>query len=388
MPPNEQNSNNEPPALPAPVSSGATPPDNGSNPAETPQTFASQQAAFAQSSQPQQPVPQGPVPGAQPSIAQNPPPDQSPPRPIDTFGQPDLYKLQHLPKHGKSPLLALLIVVVLVIVIGGGAFALFHSKQPAPNEVFQDAVASALSTSQLAQQTVVTGTSNATESTRYDLADMKNPKVSTDTSVTPSKTYGLQYKGYATLSDSYLILESAGVKGQSSGQSASQPKKWLQVRRGNSLSSVIKGGSIPDPAVELFGDFIFGNFPAKQRSQLVAYTINNNIYQYDADKVAKSTLNGQPVFVYDITENVPKLKLLNQKAAADMGMNSDLYKTLFTAAGADYAKTGKLYISVKQHRLLKVVTKSGGSTGTTTYKYDNLPAMPPQPAHAAPEYKS
>jgi hypothetical protein len=328
---------------------------------------------------PDQPPPQPSQTPPPPPHGQSPDPQQfftssSPPPPSAGYGF-----IQNTPlppkRRGNKWIIAVTAVIILIIIVVGATIALSRKQpkqqQETPVTAFRQMLVTSLSTGQVAQQTTVANHDKLGQQTRFDVSDITNPKV-----LMKIKTGSYDYNGYATLQNSYLNYQHFNTGNSKYDQQLSSLIGiWFQIKQNGQDSPGYdsKQTTLIDPFVNFFGDFDFGNFPANDRQQLVQYLVSNKVYQYDPSKVATAQLNGKDVYVYPVQENAAKLKQFNLKVAAFMGADTSRVNPILTHLKDTSVK---MYVTKDTHQLIKV--ENNGSV--VTYQYNNLQALPPEPA--------
>ena len=265
-------------------------------------------------------------------------------------------------------------VVVAALLVASGSFMWQQAHKPKPAEVFTGALTELMSSKTVTQSA---GSSSLSQSVAYDTTNLKDPKVFVNVAL---KSNGLTNKlsGYGTLKNQYLKYTSFG----SSAIDAKVPtlvNKWIQMRKDGKVLTDVDGESVGlvDPRVLMYGDLVTGNFSASDRQKLLSYIMANKVYKYDVKHVTTSTVNGDKVYVYPVTENIPKLKELNRKVAVIMGLSPADIKAALDNLGT--AGTTKLYINMNNKQVVKYTTSQDGQNITgayTDYDTTSLPAEP------------
>jgi hypothetical protein len=269
----------------------------------------------------------------------------------------------------------LLLSLAITVLLTATASAMWQqSHQATPDEVFTGAITKLMSTKTVTQSA---SSSTISQSFAYDGSNIKDPRVSISVAL---KSSGLVNKlsGYGTLKDEYL-------KYTSFGSSAIDDKvptlvnKWIQLRKdGATLKDVdAESEGLVDPRVLAYGDLMMGNFSASDRQKLVNYVTTNKVYKYDTKKVTTSTVNGDKVYVYPVTENIVKLKELNKKVAAIMGVSPTDIKAALDQLGT--SGTTKLYIDIHNKQVVKYTSTQDGNTITGAYTDYDTTSLPTEP---------
>lgn len=123
-------------------------------------------------------------------------------------------------------------------------------------------------------------------------------------------------------------------------------------------------GSNQTLAQMLLGLFPMGNVPAEDRDEILDFMKENSVFSANYNKVKKETMNGRPVYTYEVQLlPQPYVEMLKRYGAA-VGL-SDQVTNLNPADYADSAPT-KLTVSIdvlsRHLRLLKLDPSSGGRT--------------------------
>lgn len=268
----------------------------------------------------------------------------------------------------------LLISLAGVFVVALGTSLWWQNHQASPQEVFTGALTKLMSTKTVTQST---SGSNISESFAYDGSNIKNPKVNISVAL---KSSGLTNKlsGYGTLRNGYMKYTSFGSPAIDD-KVPSLVNKWIQLRKDGVVLKDVDAESegMVDPRVLAYGDLMVGNFSANDRQKLLDYITANKIYGYDVKHVTTSIVHGSKVYVYPVTENVSKLKELNKKVAAIMGVSDSDIKTALDQLGT--SGTTKLYVDIHSKQIVKYTTTQDGETVTgayTDYDTTSLPAEP------------
>ncbi|MDB5181340.1 MAG: hypothetical protein JWP13_103, partial [Candidatus Saccharibacteria bacterium] len=277
--PNNVSGQSFPQNQPAPSSYGPPRPTQQPAPVPNPGSFAQQYIP----QQPNLPAPQtgaADVTGQQPQNYNAP---SYPQQPISnsyqsyqdqqpSYGQPK--------KSGKRMLLAGALFAGLLLIAGGAIFA-YASMRTTPDSVFEDAVENSLSTRQVAQ------TLEADEGNielLYDVSNAKDPRVHARTQAS-FMNLTFDFEQYATLKDGYVkYSDYAGIL-EPGKPIVNFKDKWMQERKDGASAS---GGSLfPSAHLHLFGDWIFGNFSAKDKNDLKDFIVKEKVHTYDPTKVEK-----------------------------------------------------------------------------------------------------
>ncbi len=324
-----------------------------------------------------------PEPRVVPPAGQTPVGPSSSPNPGATFTpdtehfQPSVYQAPqptHTPKQ-KFKLNKKLLVVwgprvaaVVILVIGMLAFI---KMRPTPNKVFASALEVALSTKQVeGQYHSADGNDNA--SIKYNVSDIKKPKVSVDANI---QSLGVKAEGYGNLQNTYFKITSLNT---AQGSDSQIINKWVQLRKNGKAEAPISSfATLGDPHIVTLGSFIFGNFPSGDRQELINFLLENNVYSYNAKAVKEEKLDKHSVYVYEVIIDLEKLKEFHIKVGMLMGLDpTDVAKNFSVFRPASSAK---LYIRKDNKQLIKVAITQGESTATTDYLNYNKTDLPAEP---------
>jgi hypothetical protein len=312
-------------------------------------------------------------------------------------------KSSALARHDRLRKRVVTAVIVIMVVLIGAVGYLAHRQANSPSQVFQKSLALALSTSSVSQKQVTklsnyTPKSNTVTFTiQYDVANVGSPSVAAvETSHVLNDTFNV--KTYADSSNSY-----GGVfvqTGKSSDPIVPTLNKWVQIRKDGtydpnyvatkdtvstgSLPSVAFGATLTDDRLFLLGQYIFGNFSASDRSNLLNFINANDIFKYNPKTVTTTTLNGQKVYVYHVTFNTAALSRYNEKVAKLFNISPADLQTFLRQLNLAIDKTNTLYIAVHSHQLVQVQTNVGLEKITDSYSNYNDVTMPAVPKPGIP----
>jgi hypothetical protein len=284
------------------------------------------------------------------------------------------------PKLNKNPSKRSLFfsaLAIALLLLGFVCFTLYTNWKNNPDTIFSQSLSNNLSTSLLEKQTnIQTSLGISKTIVHFDISNVKNARVAYDLSFDNQYTHqSLTMKAYADAKNSLAGAYTGDIILTSN--LAPTLNKWL-VLRNNGVTDAVYAQALTQPATSylrafpdsrlmLFGQVIFGNFSKKDRSEIMAYIMNNHIYSYTAKDVVHSTLNGRQVNIYDTTINTAKLKILNYQAAAIFGINAHELDTSTVGKNLYKVKYAKMYIDVDSKQLLRVDEKiSVGSQAMTT----------------------
>lgn len=264
-------------------------------------------------------------------------------------------------------------IVVLIVLAAGGAWW-WYAQAHTPSKVFTAALSKLLQTKTVMQ---TTSDSDTTGAVAFDLTDVKDPKVSMNIAI-KADNLTLKVSGYGTLDNNYIKYVSFG-NDQADAVYKSIVNKWIQIRADGKLAegANLNVAPLSDPRYLAFGDIFVGNFSTKDREDILNYIIANKVYAYDANHVTTDKVHGKKVYVYSVTENVPKLKELNKKVAAMMGLQPSDIQTALN--GLDTTGTVKLYIDISSKQIVRYAIDEGSSHITGSYTGYNTTSLPQQP---------
>lgn len=301
-------------------------------------------------------------------------PDGGATAPESTTGSPALSPVQPAPDGGKNKKVALVAVAVVLLAVAGAGLWWWNAQRNTPDKVFTSALSKLLSTKTITQSATQEG---ATGTVAYDIADIKNPKLSV---AFTQKDSGMTIRmsGYGTLQNDYVKYTSFGSAMVDNALDG-MVDKWVQLRVDGKMADGVDADmvSLADPRYMLFGDLIMGNFSASDRQKFLNYIAANKVYNYDPKKVVTETVHGKTVYVYSMTENVPKLKELNKQAAKLSGIQvADIQPAL-----DDLGKIGttKVYIDVSTKEIVQYTTTDDGVAVSGSYTEYDTTSLPQEP---------
>jgi hypothetical protein len=276
-------------------------------------------------------------------------------------------------------------IVLVILVIVGCVMALVLSKSTTPTSAFNDALSNALSTKNLEQTASAAGSSI---DIKYNVANIESPVISSAASL---DLFGenAALTGYGTFSNSYIKYKTITSTEGSTASLDDILNKWVQVKTDGKVAANADASleQLIDPTYNFFGQYIFGNFSASQRSTLTSYIESNDIYKFNAKNVTKTTLNGASVYKYQVTLNTTKLTDLNNKVAAMINLPKNDYQDI-TSVLSDGPSSATMYVDTSSKELVKVTATTQGVTETINYKNFNDTTLPsaPQPQLTFAEY--
>lgn len=269
-------------------------------------------------------------------------------------------------------------VVALIIVVGGGAigFALWQKSLNSPAAVFKDAIVNSLATSYMQEDISSQG------NTATVLVNDSNPsQPKSDTQVTLN-IFGMNMtmEGYGSTTNGFVKMS---MKKTGNSQIDSVLGKWTQVETNGQLAKGANSSilGLIDPYQMILGQWITGNFGSSQRAMLANYAVTQNVYNYDAAKVTSGTVNGQPVYVYNVTLNQNALKNYNHQVGQALGLQSSKVNTELSNGGAANVKSASIDIYKNSKEIAKVntVDPTDGNS-TITYSFGSSIQFPSQPS--------
>jgi hypothetical protein len=123
---------------------------------------------------------------------------------------------------------------------------------------------------------------------------------------------------------------------------------------------------------QLIGPVIIGNYPAQARKQLADYLVSQKVYALNSKSVQTDSEASEKTYILPVTLNVGYLKVSWQSAAANLGLApADIQSGIDNLAQLKDTK-GSLYITAKEHKIVKFTGTSASGEFTYTYKnYDH-----------------
>jgi hypothetical protein len=267
--------------------------------------------------------------------------------------------------------------LALAVMIGGVVYWLhWRSNRNNPDTVFQDALQSSLSTTQLqANTTAPTGTMQVD----YDFTNLKDPLVSSQAAI---QIYGapFQIEGYGSAQNTYASYAKLPVNIPASITNVAQ-NSWIQLRSKGmeppTVSAVL--ANLADPRYQAFGPLVFGNFPASERTRLVNFLLAQHIYAYRPARVSKTTVAGAAVYAYPVSLNINYLKIFIQSAATIEGFDPSEVQTAVNALNTWRGSSATLYVSATSHRFVEALFQQGGQQTTVVYSAYNTASLLNEP---------
>ena len=267
---------------------------------------------------------------------------------------------------------------LLVLGVGGAIAVWLHvqSVRSNPLTVFNDALNSSLSTTQLqANTTAPTGNRQID----YDFTQTKNPLISSQSTVSLYGT-AFQIAGYGSAQNTYVSYASFPPFITKNISSVAQAA-WVQLRSKGVDPPTVSGtlNNLADPRYENFGPLVFGNFPIATRTRMVNFLLAQHMYVYQIAKVSKTTLNGAAVLAYPVTLNVNYLKIFVQSAAVSEGFAPNDVQAAVNALTGFKDSMATFYVSAKTHRFVRTTFRQNGQVTTTDYSDYNSATLLNEP---------
>jgi hypothetical protein len=282
-------------------------------------------------------------------------------------------------RRGKTLVVGLVSLLALAGLASGGAFYTNQQTQPTPDKVFAAAIENSLTTQSVTQS--YTQDKN-TATLQYDLSRSNDPRVYAEAKLS---VLGITIDAaqYASLQNSYLSLNEFGGTLKEPSL-ASYKSKWMQIRKDGEdvdggFESIGLTLFMPEARSLLFGDWLFANLPADQRSALQSYIVDQKVYSYDSTKVSKETVDGAEAFVYNVSFDKGEWLEMNKKMAAIWKVDSQAIADDLEIAYDEDSKL-KIYIDIKTKRIVKAVaTNSSPASATSVYSAYNTTTLPQEP---------
>lgn len=269
-------------------------------------------------------------------------------------------------------------VVALIVFVGGGAtgFALWQKSLNSPAAVFKDAIVNSLATSYMQEDISSQG------NTATVLLNDSNPSQPKSDMQLTLNIFGtnVTMAGYGTSSNGFVEMN---MKKTGDAQIDNVLGKWAQVETNGRLAKGANSSTMAlvDPYQEILGHWITGNFSVSERTSLANYAVDKNVYEYNASKVTSSTVNGQPVYVYNVTVNQNALKNYNLQVGQALGLSSSKVSNELSNGGIANVKSSliDIYKNSKQIAKVNTVDPTDGNS-TITYTFGSSVQFPSQPS--------
>jgi len=263
--------------------------------------------------------------------------------------------------------------VVLVAGLFGGATMLLLQRQAdhnSPQQVFNSALQSALSTTQLK-----TDTGDSVNHATVSLDFTVPTKIVSSSQSTVNINGGVaQISGYGSVDSTYISYQK--LPSSTSATTAAVAKDaWVQLRQKSVLppgvSAVLTNAA--DPRFQAFGPIVFGNFPDKTQSQLLTFISSHDVYHFDPKQVKKLTREGKTVLVYPVKLNSGSLSILNESAASSEGLKPGDVQAAMSFISSLKDTTVTIYVDAGSRQFTGVDIEQGGQTTSFRYSsYDHV----------------
>ena len=264
----------------------------------------------------------------------------------------------------------------LAVVAASAWFLLL--KPDSPDAVFKKSLENALSTKSI-QIEMKEGSGNYTLTTvtKIDTSDVTNPKSS---SVITDEYNGEKSTSefYSTSKDAFFKIADTGLYGLSELSSVSG--KWVQAQKDgqspgvDTYSALSYTGSY---SWSFFGYFINGNFESDQKKEFTDFLLENEVYDYNADRVKTRTVDGKKQLVYDVDVSEEDLKEFNKQVAKSIDVDERKVEENYVLSSSDIKID--FYIDPKQKRVTKVKINDSGISMEVKFTGFNSTTVPPAP---------
>ena len=319
---------------------------------------------------PQQPETMQPSAPA-PNPYQNPQPATPAPTPIQHEApKPHEFKPAK-PKKRKKILIILAIVVASLLVIAGiVSLARAQAAWNNPDKAMKDAITNNLKLKKVQSQTQSESINSTTE---YDFTSLKNPIISTESSI-PQPKGPINMTGYGSVKNNYFSytklpsnLNSQGVKNAIDAV--------VQTREDGVKFKGVDGmpEKVSDPRYQVISPLLIGNYDEKTRTQLTDFMINNKVYGYDINKVSGEKINDEAVMAYPVKVNLSYLRVSNQSAVFNMGFDPAEVQLGIDNLGYLEGAKVTIYIRKSDHKFARIKVEKNGQTRIIDYsKHDDV----------------
>lgn len=302
---------------------------------------------------------------ATPSPAPVPTELTAPEQPAPAAVEPAVQKRSHWLRTA----LKVFFVVLVTAAFGGGAFAILHMQAThnSPQEIFSNALQSALSTTQLQ-----TDTSDSVNHSTVNLDFTVPTKVTSSSLSTVSINGGAAIiRGYGSVASTYISYQKL-PPATSTATAVVAKDAWVQLRQKSVLppgvSAVLTNAA--DPRFQAFGPIVFGNFPTKTQNQLLNFANNHHVYDFDPKKVTRITREGKTLLVFPVKLNTSELEILNESAGGSEGLNSGDVQAAVSFIESLKTATVTMYVAASSRQFTGVDIEQGGQT--TSFRYSNF----------------
>lgn len=259
---------------------------------------------------------------------------------------------QWTPPHShflKKPKFLIPLILILAAIIAFIVLAVMHGINS--GNLFDQALGNALSTKNFTQYNT-DGKSYMT--IQYDVSKPSDTIVRSDGKLAPSGST-IAFNGYGTFKNSFMKFTTFTSDGKPAQPGALN--KWFQVRKDgfDASSGYFAALFQNDPHASFFGDLIFGNFSPSDKSKLLNYIHQHNVYKIDPKKVQHTTYKGEKVAVYDMTENKDALIAFNKFVGNLIGLSSSDVSQ--DTSNLNLAGSAKMYVSESSKQFIHLQTK-------------------------------
>ena len=335
--------NPEPQPYVPPVQQPAEPPQPNTEHIQQPQPASSQNSQAA-------PLPTTPVSHETPKPSKFSPPKQK--------------------KRRKIFMIIAIVAASLLVIAGIISIARAQAAWNNPDKAMKDAIYNNLSLKKVKSQTKSEAINSTTE---YDFTSLKNPIISTESSI-PQSNGPINMTGYGSVKSNYFSysklpsnLNSQGVK--------NAVNAVVQTRDDGKEFKGVDGmpKKVGDPRYQVISPLLLGNYDEKTRTQLTDFILNNKVYGYDINKVKTEKINDEDMLAYPIKINLSYLRVSNQSAVFNMGFDpAEIQLGIDNLGELEGAKV-TIYISKSDHKFNRIKIEKDGQTKTIDYtNHDDL----------------
>lgn len=269
-------------------------------------------------------------------------------------------------KRRRRGLLALIIVLLLVAVGGGGAYAWTALRPADPTQLFETALANALSTKSYTQQD--SDDLLGSIGLKVDSSDVKKLTFAGTLEYEP---LGIAMSGYRTPQSSYFRIDRAD-------EESLRPvlNKWVQApEEGREAYEGFTFVEAFKPQYVMSSQYIIGNFSESDRQTLLDIIRNEQVYSYDPEQSVVAEVDNQEVRSYQVKVKGSALRALNEKALQIAGLDSaDDSTDEGTALAIELIEQDAdvvMHIATGSKRLVKIETALDGQKTSAAYSdYD------------------
>jgi hypothetical protein len=259
-------------------------------------------------------------------------------------------------------------VLILLALVAGGvyAFLTWQAKQRDPVTLLRDGINNSLLVRQVE---IGAETPDSSLTSAFDFSTAADPLMSNQgTRNIAGATYGLA--GYGSKADTYVSYTTFpdGVSAQSA---ATAKNAWVQLKAQGQTPPAADPALVTtaDPMYQLIGPVIVGNYTAQARKQLADYLVSQKVYTVSSKSAQIDTEASEKTYILPVSLNVGYLKVSWQSAAASLGLTpADIQSGIDHLAQLKDTK-GSLYITAKDHKIVKFTGTS--TSGEFTYTYKN-----------------